>query len=82
MHDPTLDRTTSGSGDVIAHTLDEIRQLDAGSWFDPEFAGMRVPAEVYTPSPRPYRGLGEIDYPLHGWATSRAQRITSVPVVA
>lgn len=24
-------------------TLDEIRQLDAGSWFDPKFAGERVP---------------------------------------
>jgi len=24
-------------------TVDEIRQLDAGSWFDPRFAGQRVP---------------------------------------
>jgi hypothetical protein len=26
---------------------------------------MKVPAEVYAPSPRPYRGLGDVDYPLH-----------------
>ena len=26
--------------------------------------GMKVPADVYTPSPRPYRGLEELDYPL------------------
>ena len=29
--------------------------------------GMHVPATVYPPSPRPYRGLAELDYPLHDW---------------
>ncbi len=43
MHDATLGRTTSGCGDVIAHTLDQIQQLDAGSWFDKRFADTRVP---------------------------------------
>src|SRR5216684_4181789 len=43
IHDPTLDRTTSGRGPVMAHSLDELRQLDAGSWFSPEFAGERIP---------------------------------------
>jgi glycerophosphoryl diester phosphodiesterase len=28
---------------VAAFTLDEVRQLDAGSWFGAEFAGVRVP---------------------------------------
>jgi glycerophosphoryl diester phosphodiesterase len=42
-HDPTLDRTTNGSGPVAAQTLAAIRQLDAGSWFAPEFAGERMP---------------------------------------
>ena len=28
---------------------------------------MKVPAEVYTPSVRPCRGLAEVDYPLHDW---------------
>ncbi len=28
---------------VAAFTLDEVRQLDAGSWFSAEFAGARVP---------------------------------------
>jgi glycerophosphoryl diester phosphodiesterase len=33
---------------AVEFTLDEIKQLDAGSWFDPKFAGERVPtfAEV------------------------------------
>ncbi|MGE5169791.1 MAG: hypothetical protein ACM3JC_05400 [Rudaea sp.] len=26
---------------------------------------MRYPAELYASSPRPYRGLGELTYPLH-----------------
>ena len=30
-----------------------------------EALGMKTPAEVYTPSPRPYAGLSELDYPLH-----------------
>jgi len=42
-HDPLLDRTTSGSGLVSATSLAAIRELDAGSWFDPSFAGERVP---------------------------------------
>ncbi|CAM3304623.1 glycerophosphodiester phosphodiesterase [Brevibacillus invocatus] len=43
IHDFTLDRTTSGSGLVMDHTLEELRQLDAGIWFDEKFAGERIP---------------------------------------
>lgn len=43
IHDPTLDRTTNGTGFVSAHTLHEIQQLDAGSWFDSSFKDCRVP---------------------------------------
>lgn len=48
LHDDTLDRTTDGSGRAAETTLAEIRRLDAGSWFSPEYAGERVPtlAEV------------------------------------
>ncbi len=48
LHDETLDRTSSGSGLPGEFTLKEIKTLDAGSWFAPEFAGERVPtlAEV------------------------------------
>jgi putative transposase len=30
---------------------------------------MRVPADDYTRSPRPYRGLTELEYPFHDWTT-------------
>ncbi len=43
FHDELLDRTTNGRGRVDATTYDEIRRLDAGSWFAPDFAGERVP---------------------------------------
>ena len=51
MHDTTLARTTDveqlfparAPWNVRDFTLAEIKQLDAGSWFAPEFAGERVP---------------------------------------
>ena len=43
IHDETLDRTTDGGGPVSARTLVELRALDAGGWFDPAFAGARIP---------------------------------------
>ncbi|MBC7320341.1 glycerophosphodiester phosphodiesterase [bacterium] len=43
IHDATVDRTTNGSGRVNDLTLEEIKKLDAGSWFSPEFAGTQVP---------------------------------------
>lgn len=43
MHDETLDRTTTGTGALAEHTLAEVRELDAGSWFGAEFVGTKVP---------------------------------------
>nr|WP_249871570.1 glycerophosphodiester phosphodiesterase family protein [Oceanobacillus saliphilus] len=43
IHDTTVNRTTNGSGFVGDFTLEEIQQLDAGSWFGQEFAGEQIP---------------------------------------
>ena len=43
IHDATLERTTNGHGAVSDHTLEELKQLDAGSWFDAQFADQRLP---------------------------------------
>src|SRR3954447_10415450 len=43
MHDADVSRTTDGKGKVSELTLEEIRKLDAGSWFDKRFKGERVP---------------------------------------
>ena len=51
MHDEKVDRTTDGTGYVKDMTLAEIKELDAGSWFNekypqyakPEYEGLQVP---------------------------------------
>jgi glycerophosphoryl diester phosphodiesterase len=43
IHDFTVDDTTDGSGWVRDLTLTQLKELDAGSWFDPAFAGERIP---------------------------------------
>jgi len=43
IHDTTVDRTTDGTGNVTQMTLAQVRKLDAGKWFHPRFAGLRVP---------------------------------------
>jgi len=54
IHDQTLKRTTNGRGPVRARSLAELRKLDAGSWFDPRFAGEKMPTldEVLKLGPR------------------------------
>ena len=42
IHDHDLQRTTNGQGPVREHTLEEMKRLDAGSWFDPKFSGETV----------------------------------------
>jgi glycerophosphoryl diester phosphodiesterase len=43
IHDETLDRTTDGAGPLRNQTLAELAELDAGRWFDPAYAGERIP---------------------------------------
>jgi len=43
FHDETLDRTTDGSGPLRERTLEELQELDAGSWFHTRFRGTRIP---------------------------------------
>ena len=43
LHDDLLDRTTSGKGAAAQATLEQVRGLDAGAWFAPNWAGIKVP---------------------------------------
>src|SRR5438270_12822926 len=43
MHDETVDRTNDGTGAIHDMTLEELRNLDAGSWFGPQFVGEKIP---------------------------------------
>jgi len=46
IHDDTLERTTDGEGPVSERSLEELRALDAGSWFNPAFASKQVSASA------------------------------------
>ena len=48
FHDGNLDGKTDGTGPVKEHTLEEIKQLDAGVRFAPRFEGQRVPTFAQT----------------------------------
>ena len=43
MHNGDVDKTTNGQGRIADMTLAELKALDAGSWFAPEFAEEPVP---------------------------------------
>ena len=49
MHDDRVDRTTNGSGAVKSLTLDQLKQLDAGSKLPPLYKPEKIPtlAEVF-----------------------------------
>lgn len=57
IHDVTTGRTTDDTEDraIADLTLAQIKQLDAGSWFDPAYAGTRIPTlrEVVAAFPDP-----------------------------
>ncbi|TWT03439.1 glycerophosphodiester phosphodiesterase family protein [Planomicrobium sp. CPCC 101079] len=44
IHDERLERTTDGQGYVKDKTLAELKELDCGAWFSPEWEGERIPA--------------------------------------
>lgn len=43
MHDYSVSRTTNGNGEIGNMDFDEIRALDAGSWFNEKFKNEKVP---------------------------------------
>lgn len=43
IHDERVDRTTNGKGLVKDMTLEEIKSLDAGSWFAEKYVGVKIP---------------------------------------
>ncbi|MCQ8211062.1 glycerophosphodiester phosphodiesterase [Cetobacterium somerae] len=43
FHDWTLERTSNGNGYLRDHTLEELKKLDVGSWFNDNFKGEKIP---------------------------------------
>ena len=94
-HDPTLERTTNveevfpgrfreSNGSrrwfVADFTLDEIKRLDAGSWFDPRFAGERVP--TFAEAIDLVRGQAGLFPELKAPAVYRERGVDMAPLVA
>ena len=46
LHDTTVDRTTDGKGKGSDLTLAELQKLDAGTWFDPKYRGVKIPSLI------------------------------------
>ena len=42
IHNDTVDETTNGTGRVSDFTLEELKKLDAGSWFAQRFTGIHL----------------------------------------
>lgn len=64
IHDETIDRTTNGKGSVQNLTLAALKQLDAGSWYAPEYSTCRIPTlqEIfYFLEAVDYKGLVNIE---------------------
>jgi len=43
FHDAKLNQHTNGSSYVKHYTLKELKELDAGSWFNPKFSNQEIP---------------------------------------
>ncbi len=76
MHDARVERTTDGRGAVARMTLAEIKALDAGSWFAPEFAGERVP--TLREALRRVRGRAGVDIDFKAGPQESAARIAAI----
>ncbi len=44
FHDESLERTTNGKGLVRDYPYSYLKTLDAGAWFDKQFAGEKIPS--------------------------------------
>jgi glycerophosphoryl diester phosphodiesterase len=46
MHDDSVERTTNGTGLIKSLTLNELKSLDAGTKFNPQFTGQTIPTLI------------------------------------
>ena len=72
IHDEELDRTTSGTGLVNEKRLKELKKLDAGSWFAPEFTGEKIP--TLTEALKEAKGRGVLILDVKGMKMGTAIR--------
>ena len=44
IHNHTINETSNGMGSVASYTFDELRKLDFGSYYSPQFKGTQIPS--------------------------------------
>lgn len=84
LHDASLERTTNGTGLLRDKTLAQLRALDAGGWFSPEFAGEKIPLfteflELTKDCPNLLFDFELKEYPIDG-NEERAYRTTDMVI--
>ncbi len=82
IHDDTVDATTDGTGTVGGLALADVRELDAGAWFGPGFAGQRVPTFAEVLSFLAERAGIELLLELKGSWTADDARLVTGPLAA
>ncbi len=79
IHDDSVDRTSSGTGSLGVLSQAEIGTLDGGSWFDPRFAGERIPTLAETIEALGGLGLSaNVEIKQHKHHKSLDQLVTAV----
>jgi len=78
-HDTDLDRCTDGQGPILLKTHEEIKSLDAGSWFSEAFKGERIPTfkETLETIIRLNLGLNLEIKPCLGWQIPTAEHVVN-----
>jgi glycerophosphoryl diester phosphodiesterase len=74
IHDATVDRCSDGKGPVTGMTLAEVKALDAGNWFDPAFAGERIPTLDEALAAIPHPTLMIVHLRAHENTSDRCER--------
>jgi glycerophosphoryl diester phosphodiesterase len=82
MHDDTVDRTTSGCGRVVDLTVQQLSQLDAGSWKAPKYRGEPVPTLTHVAEVCRGKAVMMLDLKCPGQGSALARWIdaTNYPV--
>ncbi len=78
IHDLTVDRTTNGSGRVKDKTLQELKQLDAGSWFNALFAGEQIPTLEEVLDKLPKSAVLDIELKDSGISPRLPKKVTDI----
>ncbi|MDB6069147.1 MAG: hypothetical protein JWL81_318, partial [Verrucomicrobiales bacterium] len=77
FHDATVDRTTNGTGPVDSFLLADLQALDAGSEFDPAFAGEKVPTLTQALTEAKGKGIVYLDIKTGGQASAFAAAVAA-----